>query len=273
VIRKLSIKASPLEKLLVERWEWLGKIKRGLCPVAEIEALRAKARDLQHWEIVRQCDEVEAKFGGKKDLFDKLYFGTHLKAYRQYLVKEYAGLWSPAGEYEWRVGGGEAPQAYDFLLTEDLSSKSRPLEERLLRALAGDFYRPMNVPHLFGEIYSEEFFHPQSSAQRIHQAVALTRKWLLKKAPLLRIEQEASAYVLRSTAAVLLKIPGFEADPLEKLLQALRTRFGNTVFTATAAATALSLPVRTTRRRLQEFTDRGWIKSYGKSSNKSFRFE
>jgi hypothetical protein len=74
--------------------------------------------------------------------------------------------------------------------------------EKTLMALMSDFYRPMTLQRLFGEIYKGQYWNQNTSPTQIRQVLFRFRKWLKKNNWDLKVEEKKGTYRLASGSSI-----------------------------------------------------------------------
>jgi hypothetical protein len=228
---------SPEENLYIEKWQAIARWKQRSSGEARAALLRVREKALQlgEWEGVRDCDYVPAVQGKDIRLGMKLYAGTPYEAYRKRLLGDFPELASAVRmPYRWSLGGGaetrpagssgedvsghqidEIPDAAShseiFVAngknsTSKLFLKANQVQQRLLNALASDFYRPSNLVELHALVFPAQHFHPKASADSMHQAFRRLRGFLEKARVPLRITENRGRYQLEATKPIELVI-------------------------------------------------------------------
>src|SRR5262249_54709284 len=112
----------------------------------------------------------------KQDLFDHLYIGSPLAAYRKRLEKEFH--LEPSESYRL---GASADRVLDIATGDGRGIESPghgKMVHQLVGALVKDFYRPRRLGQLFSDLYPNEYFNPFSSPVRLHRLIQRAREWL-----------------------------------------------------------------------------------------------
>jgi len=250
---------SALDHLFLDKWAALLSLLRdGATPEARglIAKVKSKARDLKHWETVRDSDYYLACAALDESLAIHLWFGTPLVPFRKRLVDNFRAPIALPGRYHWQLG--EAPSLNKEVNFFD--EKTSPVEpgsvaHRLALILVSDFYRPFRVASLFAKLFPGEYYNSTSSPPRIYQAVLTLRKiFAAEKLPLV-LRESASGYVLSATEPCRLVIEKgiAPAGKRDLSLEKLKSHFLDVEFTGPEAAARLDVPKRTLLRVL----DRG----------------
>lgn len=267
--------------LLVRKWKAildLLKTKGSLASISRLKVIRDEALYKEQWEIVRDCDSYLAIMSLDKELFLKVYFGTPNALFRKGLFDKMKGTEPPPEQYEWRVPHHPQKSREDTT-TEmanklDLSTGKTDREgvlelgrllHRLIIALASDFYRPIRIASLHSEIYRGEYFNPDSSPQRVHQAIKRFKKWCVQCNVPLKIVEKRGTYSLFSTAPFSISIHlGFDVSSKQELLiQRFKNKWGSERFSSRDVCGLLDISPTSSRRLLSSLRKQGMIESVG----------
>ena len=221
---------------------------------APLRQIAVEAADASQWETVRSCDYQLLKFAGTQKLFEDLYAGTPIAAYRAALVRVTGGRFQlptvsvrGTGEQVFNLTTGEIDG-------EDIFARKKNLHKMLL-ALSADAYRPLRIGGIFLSVFPGEHFDIFSTPDRLHQLMFRLRS-VLKSAggPVDIVEQNRFYRVVVQSdwrMEVPLDLAAMEPAPIVKLRQI----FGNKYFSTKSAADSLEMPVTTLRRVLKAALD------------------
>ena len=209
---------------------------------------RRRARQLGDWESVRDADYHRLRMKPSTERLHHLIFGT---PYADYHRRVLARVNSPVAD-EWRYGTPGAP-IFD-LSTGNVSGASvtSPTNgvHRTLAALVVDLYRPARVGDLFDRIFAGEHYDPNSSANRVHQALARARGWIERERLPMTITEDHGAFRLRLTGPFALRLTR-ERGPLSNFdvqLNLARATFGERWFSPSEARAALKVSTSALKR-------------------------
>jgi hypothetical protein len=203
-----------MDGFLVGKWTAILRLKEE-GPTApalrELEAVRSRAWQKEHWETVRDSDRCLALATADLALARHLYRGTPFASFRQKLARQMDND-SLSGEgYVWNLGPSPAERTLD--LRTGLDDRGREVfkpaqgENRLLQVLSSDFYRPFRLASLYARLFEGEYFNPTSSPDRVHRALLRLRRALERSHFPLTIEEREGSYRLAATGACALALP------------------------------------------------------------------
>lgn len=254
---------------IVRKWRALVAYRRD-GDRAALESLRAEAVDRGHWETYRECDRIEAVYGGAEAPLWRAYFGTPHAAYRERLLARYrsaVGPATPASSYWLVMGGNEVPSSARLDLVGKRTDGTRipALVKRFLLTLARDRYAPSRIPALFGKLFPGEVFSEQTSLLRVHQAARRTRHWLRNAGLPLELVEVGGSYRLSATGPIRIQVPGTEAlDAALPLEARLWDATQGDAFAIRMVEPRLGLTRRTLQRELDRLVTRGTLTRAGR---------
>ncbi|MGE4132412.1 MAG: hypothetical protein AB7F86_12290 [Bdellovibrionales bacterium] len=256
-------KSGSLDRLFVEKWAAiLAALRDG--DTSKLISFKFKARDLGHWESIRETDLYLLKINFEQNPFDHLYFGTPYAGYRNRILREIDGVPSEA----FSLNG--ARSRYMDLSTGAVVGLSADLRaggkiHQLLVALTQDLYAPRSIPHLFGLLYAGEYFDPETSVSRVRQVIVRLRRWLLASGLPLSIELIKNGYrvVVDSDFSLIYRGPSVVKSTDEILIAQLAQIFPGRRFSLEEAKQSLNLSSAKAVRLLYSSVKQGQIKKVG----------
>ena len=268
-----------LDAFLLRKWQVvmaLHESPASEAASAELAAFRKEAVEARDFESLRECDYYLGMLTRNSRLLQKVYFGTPYPDYRRRILKEARGWLELPAAYTWAVKGQHG-RLVD-LESGDFSGQKlgSALVLNVIRALSRDFYRPMRLATLFGELYPDEHFDPLSSPGRTRRAVGRAREWLEECGSALSIESRANTYQLTSAEPLDLRVrieygeSDQQVDP--QLIKKLRKQFPYKAFSAKQAAEHLKLPLSSARGALKDAAEAGAVFRIGTGRSTLFRF-
>jgi hypothetical protein len=113
---------------------------------------------------------------------------------------------------------------------------------------------------IFGALFPEEFYNPESSPNRVHQAIKSLRSWLRASGSGIEVLEAGGHYRIqpRGTTSLLLPRETLPTDPAELRMRLLRRAIGESQeITASEAAAAVGLSRASAKRLLKLSVQRG----------------
>ena len=222
------------------------------------------------FETERECDLYLGVTGRDPALVQRVYFGTSQPSYRAKIEKlaafcEFPDSYQTAG----------SPQVLD-VLTARINGDANAIEEgelphRLLILLARDFYRPATVLSAFSDLFPEEHFNPQGSANRVHQVTRRLRQ-ALEPLPL-RLVEKSGCYRLHCEDQLALRV---RKDPIELSARAIEWReiedqFPSHPFSKMDVVRLKNCSVATAKRWLRWAVDTGHAQVVGSGNQQRYK--
>lgn len=236
------------DHLFIQKWDLISK-KPNLNASIETKNewiqsmlnLQLKAISLAHSETAHDIDFHLAAFS--PELVIKVYFGTKSQSFRKKILDTYSFL-LPA--YYWHTlnkNNSRYEFQLDCLTYPDLKPGS--IVHRVLMALVCDFYQLQNKYSLIFKIFPNDFFNPQTSINKLHQALSRTRKWLLKNKIPFKISEQDSKYSLVGNGRIKIYLSDINnhKDDLKvySLMEQLKQKLSHPIFTSKEVVSILQL--------------------------------
>lgn len=265
-----------LYEFYVSKWRAILEACRTKKSFNPLKAIRERACQLKNWETVRDCDFYLALCGRDEDLFFHVYFGTLFESYQKRILQDYSHPVKLPDSYMWK-DSLKPPTHILNLTTGDLDNsklflKPGQLLFRLANILCSDFYRPFRVAFLHSLLYPEEYFNPQTSPAKIHEAVKRFKKWLGKHKLPYEIVETSGAYQLRVGKGGAIRVSGKAMDSQTILLSKLKSKWPGRAFSTKEACLVLKVSSRTASRIIKRAQKEGKLNKTGDSSSTRYRF-
>ena len=259
--------------LQIDKWRVVAMAEKERRAPIELRTIQKRAIEQGQWEAARDCEYHLAKFAQDEPSLLRLYFGTPYGSYRrkiEKLVREVPDTW------DWSFGPlseGSFDLARAASLDGSLQLKAGHMSHRLLIALSQDFYRPASVISLFSQIFSGDYFNPDTSPNRVHQGLKRLRGWLEENRAPARLEESSGHYrlqIIRGNAIRLSRDP-LSTSHQELELTKLRAALAGQEFTAKEAESVLGCSRASTQRLLRWASERGKLKLEGHTNRARYR--
>lgn len=279
--RALS-ESEALDELVVRKWRAILAVRRAPKDPRAAEALarvRAEAVERRHWETVRECDRYRAIATGDRARLTRLYYGTPFAEYRERLIADFGKAFEPRESYVWKLGPGST-SVLD-LLSGDADGGGRGLKPgsapyRLLHVMVSDFYRPFRLVELYARTFPGEYYNPETSPWRVHQAVKELRARLSRLRLPLEVVVTGGDLRLESRKGCGIRVPrpcADEAPSRERFMLArLRGEVPGQDFSLTDASQVLGISSRSTLRVLSQGMRQGTVVRIGSRAFTRYRF-
>ena len=264
------------ENLFIKKWELLSRKNSGKKWRNEWQGLALMAKKMNHVETLRDCDFHLGEFDS--EFAFKVFFGTPYESFRKKILDTY-DLEMPAAY--WLDINPESLNKkfeFDYLKYKDLKVGS--VIFKVLQALSFDFYKKQNMYTLFEVIFPNDYFNPDSSVNKIHQAIKRARDWLKKKKIPLFITQENEEYFFTGDVEIKIylkdRIRSVEKRREESLfheLDILKNYFKDEVFNLQEASKNLKHSnLRKTQRLIKRALEQNIIVRMNQGKNTTYQF-
>lgn len=277
------------DHLFVAKWELLTRLgSEGWSSQVEEAVVRLREEAIKNaaWEVARDLDFHVAETTGDSELKRHLYFGTPFASYRKRIGIEGSSelqstfLWRADQPYSESKPGTRSRVLDSLTLTTSRRGQVAlgTLPQKLLAALALDFYRPKSAAELFQWVSPGAYFNPSVSPGVVYQAVRLLKQTLGELKFPLRIESGEHGYRLRSERDAAVRVYSGMARALDSTEElnllwlregALRER-GH--FCTNEVARALGLTRRSAERFLAPLVRRGSVTRENRGRERRYRF-
>jgi tetratricopeptide (TPR) repeat protein len=241
--------------------------------------------DVRDWEELRECEYHAALILKDEARVARFCYGTPYPAAREKILAA-AGMTGSAlpGTFAWPVGSAStgATPMLDVFSGENPFSKVRlkpgKALQRLLQALAQDFYVPPNGYVLHDRVFTDEVFNPLSSPTKVRQLVKRLRRWLDGARCPIELAERDGFYRLTGSrpVALLLRRDAHLAEPGDPKLAArlleLRSAFGGRSFRTAEAERRLGLGRTAAVGLLGRAVAEGILDRIGRGRNTAYRW-
>lgn len=251
----------------------------------DIRAIKEEARKRRFWEQLRDCDYSIALATKNKKLIEHLYFGTPFESYRKHMLSKMDFSYQELNnKYKFSVGHNSKQSIIEIDVNtgcstiSDLRLKEGQVPQRLLSLLASDFYRPKRILEIFDGLFPNEYFSPQSSRDKIHQALRRLRSFLDEARVPLVIKEQKGFYSLDAKNDSVVNMICYKEQHLGlkktylyqhreqktlDLLTAFKQSTSSRDFDVVTFARACKTSERTALRHLSLAIQKGWVRKDG----------
>jgi hypothetical protein len=261
----------------------LFKSKKNKAGIQSVVSVKEEAKARKFWEQGRDCDYYLAEATKKPEIAMHLYFGTPYESYRRKLLSKLGmSIEDLPDAFAWKLESGKKLQKINVQTGEnsatDFFLNDGQVPQRLLKALASDFYRPRRMMEMFESVFPGEYFTPKYSVDKIHQGLRRLRSDLTRaKVPLLVIEKSGfyqlasqdghSVHVICPWNDVPVPAKAFlvrrRDTKVQDLLKDAKRKFAHSEFTATDFARLHKTSERSAVRHLKYAVEKGWARKKG----------
>ena len=262
--------------LFIQKWQAVMESYQAERATESLYKVRQRAVEIQHWETIRSCDFYIAKINQDIPALVRLYFATPFESFRKKIITEPGLNEAIPDSYVWHQEGVNPKRVFNVTLGESedgtMSLPTGQALHLLLILLTRDLYRPQPLLSLFAGVFQNEYFNPESSANRIHQLTKRLREWIAENDLPVELKELDGNYNLQITGSLGFVLPK-QPLPLcqhELELIKLATKVGEQ-FTAKEAAQGVSTSLATVQRLLVWGAESGRIEVLGKGPKTRYR--
>lgn len=244
-------------------------------PILNSKEIEATALEMGSWETIRELQLHNSLLDKDASLFNTVYFGSPLPAYRERLQEiliEHGSPFAIAEQFTIGPSTGKSP-VLEKSLQETLNDfgplAPTFLEKKLLHALLSDLFAPARTGQLFSMLFDGDFFDLETSPDRVFQVIGRLRIWLKENWGMCRIEDSPHGYRIILDPSLGLKIDrslveqsSFAKADLHSAK--VRSLFGEKLFSARELQEEMGGSVRSANRLIKTLLENGELKSEGK---------
>ncbi len=245
---------------------------------AEMNEVRTLARQFNHWETLRDCDLYQAIFTKDRDLFQRVYYSTPHEAYRQRALQ----FWTEEPPADTIVHFGKKTSKDTPLLDLETGMingkidfiKPGEMAHKLTVSLFKDFYSPISVYEIFQDCYEGEYFHPETSKDRVYKSIRKLKNIIEPTDYGLEVtNNKAFGYRLRTRKPLKVKYieSGLAVDKSNHHLALIRDHFNTIPFTRKELQNHLKVSDRSANRLITDLVDSGELQKIGSGPKTSYK--
>lgn len=246
-------------ELFIRKWKAILKLAQDPSDSTEIDKVRQESVKNNLFETTRDCDFFHSYFLKDEKHFLKLYFGSHFKHYKKRILKLYRWNKPLPITQKFHIG----PETTSVF---QLNTNTLPLTKKahqLLLLLLSDIYRPFSLSETFAEIYSDEYFDPNSSKKRVTQLISNLRLQLRDLKIPIEIEIKTGLIFLKplQKIEIILKRKKRSMQVRKQIILTQIYRiFSEKKFTSKDVSQTLNISERSARRLLESSKKTNWLK-------------
>lgn len=260
--------------LFSKKWQILASyfLSPNLNALNELVLLKEKAREVRHWNTLRECDLFLAIARKDDQLAQKVMVGTPADSYRHRVRFLFSGNLKIPNKYYWYLG--EIPGAnceITFDPYEKLFKRVQLLS--VYDALTRDFYKPSSIGDLFEILYPDEKFNYNTSPIRVLKALRRLNAWFKNNEPRLKIKFQKSEFSIQAIQPIkLIVIRGQALSSTNVHFEKLQKQFTYRRFSVGQASQFLSVSKATTQRLLKTAMHNGVLSKEGTGRSTVYYF-
>lgn len=275
------------DRLYLSKWNLVCQVKKD-GPLKKwkdaFNVLKLHAHQKGDFETVRDCDYLVATHFGSREIGNYCYHGTPFKSFRDRfdsrLFSSSINFFITSDGIQRRLNVESRLRRQTPISLSQISSvfnvenekklTVNGLLEKTLMALMSDFYRPMTIQRLFGEIYKGQYWNQNTSPVQIRQIFFRFRKWLEKNKWDLKVIELKGTYRLESgTSIYKILQKGSRPSIEERMCEYLYDRFKKKGFLFSDfqrfvnSISGHTISPRTLRSWIKNLQDQGWVEKSG----------
>jgi tetratricopeptide (TPR) repeat protein len=263
--------AQPRYKLYLEKWRAIARLvqaPRDPLALSQLRRVRREAIAASEWEIIRECDFYESLHVFDEAMFLHLYFGTPYASYRAKMLKKSERPIVIPETYVW--GGRKTQPVLD--LGSGLDGEGRMIVKkgqallRLAKALTFDFYAPAPVAQIFSQVFKDECFLSETSAERIYELVRRLKAQMLgagMEISVTALERGYKLDVVNSSCGFIVA----NEQTIGSLQSDIQRHFGGSEFRLRQLVEKVSIPHTTLYREIKRLIEAGILETRDKGKH------
>jgi hypothetical protein len=164
----------------IQKWSLVSKISAAIykkqflnSDLNSLKEFRSKFHKNSFPEVARDCDNWLAHFSKDEKLLSTVYFGTPWFSYKEKILSRNPWFHPDSEKIIWPLNNQNKKTPH----STKLFFESYDLPFQMLQILFSDFYSQWSTGSLFGTLYRNEYFNPQSSPQKLKQIARRAREF------------------------------------------------------------------------------------------------
>lgn len=212
-----------MQQLLLQKWQLIMELRqKGIYNEPKWYQLQTQARHANLWELCRDLDFYSLFHCFDSSIFHKLIYGTPFDSYKIRLIKAQHSVQILEDPFIWNLPDliEDAKSESNFYSKKPSTLKKISMKEIETRAdlfsvqdlqgikcLSEDFYRPASLGQLYTQVFSDQYFQPETGNQRVQKFIQRLRIKLKKLDPLFEIGQYRGHFYLAGKLAIEVPYP------------------------------------------------------------------
>ncbi|MGZ3691416.1 MAG: hypothetical protein ACXVAX_07930, partial [Pseudobdellovibrio sp.] len=268
---KGSKNSSTSTPFMVRKWLSIVELLEQNNPNA-VCRIQEEASELQDWETLRSCDLQIALATQNSELLQKVYFGTPHYKFREKVKVKSEHFYSINNSFDRIYKNDDVPgdlRIFDIEAASEIGSdiklKKGQTLHRLLKVISADFYKPVRAAEIFSLVFPNEYFDPEISINRVHQAIKRLRNWIKAGSIPLEIVEKNNTYKLVGTSHYAIRWPKENTDFSKARinLNGFAKHFSGRDFNVREVSQMLNIPERSAFRLVKSAVEAGYLKVIG----------
>lgn len=259
--------------LFAEKWKLINRLfqnnnEKNLNALVQF---RFKAKSLNEFETVRDCDLFESVLTQNGDLFRKVIMGTPSEHYRRRARQLFGKIMTAQGNFTLELGSEQPTENHFSFNPYEVQNNQQGLYTKpqllaLFEALMVDFYKPSYIGLLFQRIYKNEKFSAYTSPQRVLSLMKRLNQWFAEKKVPLQVKFKKSEFQIIAIDSACVRIFLQRTKPLSKeqgQLFSLKQHFKDRTFSAMAVSEKMDISKSSAQNLILQAIENGYIKKMG----------
>ena len=260
------------DQLFLLKWRAVLSARKSKA-IGAIVDFKKEALARGHWESVREADFQALLIQFDQERFRHLLIGTPYESYRCRLGKK-LGVSLLADTYVVGDVAGPRMDLQSGYISHGIEMKPGKKIHQTIELLLRDFYRPVGIATLFGQLFPDEQFNVLTSPNRVHQLVSRVRRFFKDNEIPVALDRIGSGFSMKveGSFAFQVKLRRERVAGAAAQLERLRTFFEDR-FSAVDARRILGVSEASMRRILNEALQLGQVQRVGIGRASRYRFQ
>ncbi len=265
--------------LFAEKWEALAQLMlnpQNLISVENVQKIKLKAKEMRHWETIRDCDLYLAISCSNKYLIEKVYFGTPLLTFKNKIITLWKKKIDNKNSIEifneksiLSIQVFELLSAHDFLRRIE---KNR-FAKKFLFFLFTDFYKPKSLGEIFSHLYGDQFFDPIHSTKRVLNHFLFLKKQIKIFQIPIELSHVGNDFFWIPKDNFKIRVPlNFKSDDIEVFVNKLKLKFKGKSFSSLQVVSLLQISKTKAIKLLTLSINKKQIKVRGQGRARRYHF-
>ncbi len=243
-----------------------------------IDEVRKVARQFLNWETLRECDLYEAVCTDNQCLFNRVYFATPHRTFREKALRKSQSRFQLNSSVQIGPGNQKRTQCLDLNLIEfhPFDLEMSKIQKILLKTVTKDLYSPIPIYQLFYDLFPGEFFNPLTSKDKTYKQISKLRSILELHPSQLRLDNLRNyGYRFRSKEPLTLIYP-LKEESNEALTDKIfvvkaQTHFGSRPFSRKEFSQLNDMTDRSASRILKHLEESGDFEKVGQGRSTKYK--
>ncbi len=212
-----------MQQLLLQKWQLIMELRqKEIYNKQKWYQLRTQARHANLWELCRDLDFYSLFHCFDSSIFHKLIYGTPFDSYKIRLIKAQHSVQILEDPFIWNLPDliedaksesnfySKKPSTLKIISMKEIETRTdifSVLDIQGVKCLSEDFYRPVSMGQVYTQVFSDQYFQPETGYQRVQKFMQRLRIKLKKLDPLFEIGQYRGHFYLAGKLAIEVPYP------------------------------------------------------------------